>query len=304
MLATVLALVTSIGGPAAGTAAAAAPGPAASSEALTVYVSATDGDDDNSGGRSAPLKTIAAARDALAGRTSAEARGTVYIRGGTYVLDDTIRLKGAENSWVTYAAYRNEKVTLTGSHELPADGWKKLTELSHDTLAEPQYSSNTRLNTPELRDGVWVYDLGAHGIDPGTLYKNGFNWVQQPFAPELVVDGGTQTLAEYPNGNTCSTTDTGCHLWGTGAKWKADGPQDLMNVDLDARFGPESAWNNSGTTPRAQFEDKKQLVPDPEQRGTWTPEEMRRMTPSVFAVGGRAATDDRYRRWAPEAVPT
>ncbi|MFF1847038.1 Ig-like domain-containing protein [Streptomyces sp. NPDC058217] len=304
LAAAALALVTSVGGPAAGTAAAAAPGPAASSEDLTVYVSATDGDDDNSGSRSAPLKTIAAARDALAGRTSAEARGTVYIRGGTYVLDDTIRLKGVANSWVTYAAYRNEKVTLTGSHELPADGWKKLTDLSDDTLAEPQYSSNTRLNTPELRDGVWVYDLGAHGIDPGTLYKNGFNWVQQPFAPELVVDGGTQTLAEYPNGNTCSTTETGCHLWGTGAKWKADGPQDLMNVDLDARFGPESAWNNSGTTPRAQFEDKKQLVPDPAQRSTWTPEEMRRMTPSIFAVGGRAATDGRYQRWAPEAVPT
>lgn len=94
LAAATLALVTSVGGPAAGTATAAATGPAASSEALTVYVSATDGDDDNSGSRSAPLKTIAAARDALVSRTSAEARGTVYIRGGTYVLDDTIRLKG------------------------------------------------------------------------------------------------------------------------------------------------------------------------------------------------------------------
>ncbi|MEU1436325.1 right-handed parallel beta-helix repeat-containing protein [Streptomyces sp. NPDC005786] len=299
-----LALVTSVGVPAAGTASAAPSGQATSSGALTVYVSASDGDDANSGGRDAPLRTITAARDALAGRTSPGARGTVYIRGGTYVLDDTIRLSGKENSWVTYAAYRDEKVTLTGSHELPADGWQRLTDLSDDTLAEPRYSSHTRLNTPELRDGVWVFDLGAHGIDPGTLYKNGFNWVQQPFAPELVVDGGTQTLAEYPDGNTCATTETACHLWGTGAKWKADGPRDLMNVDPDARFGPESDWNSSGTTPRAQFEDKKQLLPDTGQRDTWSPEEMRRMTPSVFTVGGRAASGDRYRNWAPEAVPT
>ncbi|MGW0817445.1 hypothetical protein ACWD00_30165 [Streptomyces viridiviolaceus] len=296
-----LALMTSVGGPTTG--ATAAPAPAASGK-LTVYVSATDGDDDNTGGKSDPFRTISAARDALAGRTSAEARGTVYIRGGTYVLDDTVRLEGSENSWVTYAAYRNEKVTITGSHELPADGWKKLTDLSAETLAQPQYSSNSRLDTPDLREGVWVYDLGAQGIDPGTLYKNGFNWVQNPFAPELVVGGDTQVLAEYPNGDTCSTTETGCHLWGTGEKWDAEGPRDLMNVDLDGRFGAQNDWMSSGTTPRAQFEDKKQLLEDPGQRDTWSPEEMRRMTPSVFTVGDRALAGDRYQRWAPEAVPT
>lgn len=298
----VLALMTSLGGPAAGPASA-APAAATSSADLTVHVSASDGDDGNSGAKNAPLKTIAAARDALAGRTSAEERGTVYIRGGTYVLDDTIRLEGPENSWVTYAAYRGEKVTITGSHELPAEGWKKLTDFSDETLAEAQYSSNSRLDTPESREGVYVYDLGAHGIDPGTLYKNGFNWVQQPFAPELVVNGGTQVLAEYPNGNGCSTKETDCHLWGTGAKWGAAGPRDLMNVDLDARFGPESAWNGSGTTPEPSSKTRSSSS-RPASRDTWTPEEMRRMTPSVFTVGGRAAEADRYRRWAPEAVPT
>ncbi|WP_399881632.1 hypothetical protein ACGH7X_03935 [Streptomyces sp. BBFR51] len=297
-----LALTAGVGGPAAG-AAAATPAPAVAG-GPTVYVSATDGDDANSGGRKDPLRTITAARDALAGHTSAKARGTVYIRGGTYVLDDTIELKGAANSWVTYTAYRDEKVTITGSHELPAEGWKRLTDLSADTLAQPQYSSNSRLDTPELRDGVWVYDLGAQGIDPGTLYKNGFNWVQQPFAPELVVGGETQVLAEYPNGNSCATTETGCHLWGTGDKWDAEGPRDLMNVDLDGRFGPQDDWNFSGTTPRAQFEDKKQLLADPAQRDTWSPQEMRRMTPQIFTVGGRALLGARYQRWAPEAVPT
>ncbi|WP_320774337.1 right-handed parallel beta-helix repeat-containing protein [Streptomyces sp. CRN 30] len=295
---TALALVLT-----AGAAAPAAHSAAAGHRGPTVWVSAADGDDAGDGSRGDPFRTITAARDALAGRTSAGARGTVYLRGGTYVLDDTVRLTGPEHSWVTYAPYRDEKVPVTGSHELPADGWQRLTDLPAQTLAEPRYSSHTRLDTPALREGVWVFDLGAHGIDPGTLYKNGFNWVQDPFAPELAVGGTTQTLAEYPNGTGCATTGTDCHLWGTGAKWKADGPRDLMNVDLDARFGPESDWNTSGTTPRAQFEDKKQLLADPEQRDTWSPEEMRRMTPSVFTVGGRAADGDRYRRWAPEAEP-
>ncbi|WP_163016014.1 right-handed parallel beta-helix repeat-containing protein, partial [Streptomyces sp. Tu 4128] len=299
-----LALVLTAGavGPASGAAAAA--GTSAAPGKLTVYVSATDGDDANSGGRKDPFQTIAAARDALAGHTSAKARGTVLIRGGTYVLDDTVELKGTANSWVTYAPYRNEKVTITGSHELPAEGWKKLTGLSEETLAQPQYSSHSRLNTLELREGVWVYDLGAQGIDPGTLYKNGFNWVQDPFAPELVVGGDTQVLAEYPNSNSCATTETDCHLWGTGDKWDAEGPRDLMNVDLDARFGLQDDWNSSGTTPRAQFEDKKQQLDDPERRDTWSPQEMRRMTPQIFTVGGRAAAGDRYKSWGPEAVPT
>ncbi|MEU4979712.1 right-handed parallel beta-helix repeat-containing protein [Streptomyces sp. NPDC021969] len=302
LAAVALALTAGAVGPGAGAAAAAAAGSAPGK--LTVYVSATDGDDANSGSRKDPLRTIAAARDALAGHTSAKARGTVLIRGGTYVLDDTVELKGAANSWVTYAPYRDEKVTITGSHELPAEGWKKLTDLSAETLAQPQYSSNTRLDTPESREGVWVYDLGAQGIDPGTLYKNGFNWVQDPFAPELVVGGATQVLAEYPNGNSCATKETDCHLWGTGDKWDAEGPRDLMNVDLDARFGLQDDWNSSGTTPRAQFEDKKQQLDDPDGRDTWSPEEMRRMTPQIFTVGGRAAAGDRYKGWAPEAVPT
>lgn len=294
----VLTTVTALG---AGAPASALPPPSAHGK-LDVYVAPT-GDDTNPGTKRAPFRTIAAARDALAGRTSERHRGTVNIRGGEYVLGDTVALSGAANSWVTYTAYRGEEVTITGTHELPADGWQRLADLGADELAQPQYTANARLDSPALRDGVWVYDLGAQGIDPGTLYKNGFNWVQQPFAPELVVDGSTQTLAEYPNGTACETKDTACHLWGTGSKWGAAGPQDLMNVDLLGRFGAQGAWERSGTTPRGQFEDKKQTLADPDERGSWTPEQMRTMTPSIFTVGGRAAEGDRYQRWAPQAEP-
>lgn len=265
---------------------------------------APDGDDSAPGTREQPLRTIAAARDALAGATSASSPGTVWIRGGRYVLDDAITLTGEENSWVTYAAYRGERVEVTGAHELPAEGWKRLADLSAAELADPAYSSHTRLDTPALREGVYVFDLGAAGIDPGTLYKNGFNWLPQPFAPELVVEGTTQTLAEYPNGTDCAAGTAGCYLYGDGGKWRVPAQNDLIMPDLRDRFGPEPSWAVSGTTPRAQFEDKKQMLPDPEDRNTWSQDEMRKMTPPVYEVGGRLLEGNRYQKWAPEAVPT
>lgn len=299
-LAAAMVVTTAAGGGAAVTLA----GPAAASPAgPTVYV-APDGDDANPGTKAAPLRTIVAARDALAGKTSAARPGTVWIRGGEYVLDHAISLKGAENSWVTYAAYRGEEVQITGAHELPAGGWKRLTDLTDEELATPEFSSNSRLDTDALRDGVWVYDLGQAGIDPGTLYKNGFNWLPQPFAPELVVDGTTQTLAQYPNGTDCAGTDAGCYLYGNGDKWHVNGAEDLLQPDLVERFGPEYDWAVSGTTPRAQFEDKKQMLPDPEDRNTWSQDEMRKMTPPLYEVGGRLLEGNRYQGWAPEAVPT
>jgi hypothetical protein len=268
-----------------------------------VFVAA-DGDDEASGTKDHPLRSITAARDALAGRTSESRPGTVWIRGGRYTLDDSITLEGAKNSWVTYAAYRGEHVQVTGAHDLPTTGWKRLSDLTPAELAEPRYSSSARLDTPALREGVWTFDLGAADIDPGTLYKNGFNWLPQPFAPELDVDGTAQTLAQYPNNSDCAGDDPGCYLYGNGKKWGVTGPNDLTQPDLDGRFGPEPDWPVSGTTPRAQFEDKKQQLTDPAQRDTWSQSEMRKMTPPVYTVGGRLLDGNRYQRWAPPAVPT
>jgi len=265
---------------------------------LTVYVAA-DGSDDDPGTIDQPFATIDAARDAIAGSTSKANRGSVVIRGGEYTLNDAVVLSGDENSWTTYSAYPGEDVAITGAHDLPADGWSRLTDLPDEKVATPQMSSQSRVRD-EVRDDVWVFDLGAADVQPGMLYKNGFNWVQQPFTPELSVDGGLQTIAEFPNGDACETTETDCHLWGTGEKWGADTPSDLIQVDLDARFGLQDDWQTSGTTPRAQFEDKKQTRADP---NTWGLEEMQKMTPSIFAVGGRLADDQRFETWAPEAVP-
>jgi len=266
---------------------------------LTVYV-ATDGSDNGPGTIDEPFATIGAARDALAGRTAADSRGSVIIRGGQYTLNDAIVLSGDENSWTSYSAYENENVTITGAHDLPVDGWSRLADLGDEQLQTAQFSSQTRVRD-EVRDDVWVFDLGAADVQPGTLYKNGFNWVQQPFTPELSVDGGLQTIAQFPNSDACETIETECHLWGTGEKWGAETQNDLIQVDLDERFGLQDDWQTSGTTPRAQFEDKKQTRESPD---TWSLAEMQKMTPSIFTAGGRLADDRRYETWAPEATPT
>src|SRR5699024_3860704 len=278
-----LALGTTFGSALTGTTPAAE---ATTGTGPVVFV-APDGDDNNPGTRAEPLATITAARDALAGQTSADQVGTVWIRGGEYTLNEAITLTGEENSWVTYSAYRGEEVEITGAHELSTEEWQRLGDLSADELAAQQLSSHPRL-PDDVHDDVWVYDLGAADVNPGTLYKNGFNWVPQPFAPELSVDGGLQTLAQFPNDDSCSTTETACHLWGSGDKWGADGTEDLVQVDLDERFGLHDDWQTSGTTPRAQFEDKKQDRDDPD---TWSLEEMYRMTPSLCEIGGRLLTD-------------
>ncbi|MFI6350136.1 right-handed parallel beta-helix repeat-containing protein [Streptomyces sp. NPDC050560] len=194
---------TALGTPAA---AGAAQDHGAAAAGTTVYV-ATDGKEGASGTQDDPFATVEDARDALAGTTSADAPGTVYLRGGTYPRAETVELKGAANSYVTYAAYPGEKVEFTGAADLAADKFTPVDSLADSTDAK--WSSLVRI--PEsVRAKVYAYDLGAEGIPAGDIYKNGFNWEAQPFAPELVTDDATQTVAQYPNGtDQLDATDVG-----------------------------------------------------------------------------------------------
>ncbi|GGJ40491.1 right-handed parallel beta-helix repeat-containing protein [Streptomyces brasiliensis] len=178
-------------------------GPAAADQAddgaaqLTVFVS-PDGRAGAVGTEKDPFATVEQARDALAGRTDSHHRGTVYLRGGVYPRSETVQLKGAANSYVTYAAYHGEDVEFTGAANLKPEGFSRLSDVMNST--DPKWSSRWRI--PEAaRDNVWVYDLGAAGIPVGDIYKNGFNWEPRPFAPQLVTDDQAQTLAQYPNGD-------------------------------------------------------------------------------------------------------
>lgn len=160
-----------------------------------------------------PVGSIAAARDLLAGKTSAVSPGTVYLRGGNYPVTDTTVLSGAADSNVDYTAYHGEKVVFSGTRDLPVSGFHKL-----DEVTGPQYSSASRLQAT-VKDQVYVFDLKAAGIPAGDIYKNGFNWQKQPFPPQLLVNDALQTLAQYPNGAaTMSKADLATAVPSEGAR--------------------------------------------------------------------------------------
>ena len=96
-----------------------------------LYVSTT-GDDAWAGTAAAPLKTLAAARDAV---RALKARGglpdggvRVVIRGGRYVLDEPLTLtaddSGAKEAPIVYAAAPGEKAILSGGRAVT--GWRNV----------------------------------------------------------------------------------------------------------------------------------------------------------------------------------
>jgi hypothetical protein len=75
----------------------------------TYYVS-TSGSDSNTGSLAQPWKTIQKAANTV---TQGD---TVYIRGGTYNEKITLAdVQGTSNSWITFAPYNNEEVTVDGN---------------------------------------------------------------------------------------------------------------------------------------------------------------------------------------------
>lgn len=252
-----------------------------------VYVS-KDGREGAVGTIDDPFSTIREARDYLEGKTSASARGSVYIRGGTYFVnknDPTIELN-AENSYVTYSAYQNEEVVISGLVTLDDTKFKKLSEVDPE---EGKYSSNSRLN-PAVRDKIYVYDLGTEGIDTGSIKKNGFNWPFQTYPPALIVDNVTQTLAQYPNKGGELTRGT---ILSGYEKNDAIPSGDAYTVWEKAR----TAGANKGDYPRNYYFDKTDDMK--------TYEEMLRMKGPIFYVNETGYDSswlpliDRYTKWAP-----
>jgi len=87
-----------------------------------VYVS-PDGNDSNPGTKEKPLATLARARDVVRGLKQAETGPvTVYLRGGTYYLPQTLVFtaedSGTADAPVVYAAYPGEEPVISGGMRL------------------------------------------------------------------------------------------------------------------------------------------------------------------------------------------
>lgn len=119
------------------------------STSLELYVS-PDGKVGNKGSKAAPFATIASARDAIrALNTEQRAEDiTVWLRGGTYTLTDTLVLNkqdgGVGESVVHYKAYAEEKPVISSGKLV--NGWKKLDQKVEGLPAIAQ-------------DHVWVADV-------------------------------------------------------------------------------------------------------------------------------------------------
>ena len=165
--------------------------------AIERYVSPM-GDDRNPGTRAAPWKTPEGARDAIrAWRKTLPADAneavTIWLRGGTYPLGRTFELTkqdgGAAGTPVTYAAYQDEIVRLTGGREIPAQAFGPVRE-----------AGALRRILPESRPHVLEADLRALGItDFGTHRQFGHGQPVVPAPLELFWNDTALPLARYPN---------------------------------------------------------------------------------------------------------
>ncbi|MCQ2430985.1 MAG: right-handed parallel beta-helix repeat-containing protein [Clostridia bacterium] len=142
-----------------------------------------DGDDSAAGTEQAPLATIQAGLDRLAGMSG----GVIWLRGGNYQQDGTLSIteihSGTDASPLFISAWNNEKPVLTAGISISKEDFVQVTD--HDIL--------TRLK-PDIADKVLVCDLFALGYQ-----KNDLGSFETGSRPGFFVNGIAQTLARYPN---------------------------------------------------------------------------------------------------------
>jgi len=142
---------------------------------MDVYV-ATDGNDSNTGTKTEPFATITHARDVVRQvKKRISEPITVHVCGGTYYLSEPIVFtpedSGTKETPVTYTAYENEKVTISGAVKL-------------DLKWSAHKDGIMRANIPAVKQGK-------------------VNFTQ------LFINGKRQRLARYPNYNAQNPLITG-----------------------------------------------------------------------------------------------
>ena len=113
--------------------------------AAEIYV-APWGDDNNAGTIDAPLRTIGAAKDAARAVNDKARDVTVVLRGGEYILDDTLVFSaedGGQNGHsVSWRGYDGEKAVISGMTEI--SGWQLHDESKNIYKAAVPEGFNTR----------------------------------------------------------------------------------------------------------------------------------------------------------------
>ena len=157
---------------------------------ITVFVSAKDGNDANSGRIDAPLATIEAAID----RISYRGGGRIFLREGTYEVKKTIEigeaLSGMPNAPTYIGAYNGETVTFTAALNVDVSRAVSLNAaVANGTVTSEMLS---RINCFDRNNAtkVYVLDMFALGYNKEDLGSVG---------TKLYMNGETYTVARYPN---------------------------------------------------------------------------------------------------------
>ena len=151
----------------------------AKSNENTIYVSA-DGCDCNCGCKDKPVATLAEALKRASGKGGAK----IVLKNGEHKIKETLVIgaehSGTQKSPLIIMAEEDGKAFVTAAYSIPTDAFEPVKD-------ESIYN---RLNA-SARDNILVADLVALGI---TAYG-----VDGQYAPQLTVNGATQTVARYPN---------------------------------------------------------------------------------------------------------
>jgi len=160
---------------------------------LEIYI-APFGIDGAPGSKDQPLASLTGCRELLRLRKRTGMLGqnpvTVWLRGGTYVLDSSFVLE-AEDSLdvlVEYCAYPGEEVRISGGRALDPAAFQP--------VADPMI---LRRLDPTAVGKVLCYDLRQSGVsDPGTLKARGFNYADHPSEMELFIQDQPMPLSRWP----------------------------------------------------------------------------------------------------------
>lgn len=158
---------------------------------------AADAGPGGTGSRQRPLASLLAAREALRARgRAADEPVTIWLRGGTYPVRQTLEL-GAQDSGtaanpVVYSAAPGERVVLSGGMQLPREWFVPVRD---EALLQ-------RVISTEARPRLLQADLKAHGLtDYGELSRHGFHKANAGKTPpwELYLGERRLTRARWPN---------------------------------------------------------------------------------------------------------
>ena len=153
--------------------------------AAEFYV-ATDGADTNPGTKDKPFATIEKARNAVRAKKDAKENITVWIRGGTYRLSQTLVFSledfAPKGRIITYAAYKDEEPILTSGKKIT--GWKKL-EQPLSALPAKAQGKVWVADIPSTKGGAWRFRTLFNGEKPLPRARSrGFN----PTTPRIERD--------------------------------------------------------------------------------------------------------------------